>query len=294
LLSTAQAPAIHLSQWQYLRIFPSRCHGGSDPILFIISNRRTELRTFTKSLLTAAFLGGTALALPLASQAQVSLRLTQIGGNTVTIADNGALDDNSSVGIINVDVNSAAFAALFPQLDPTNTTIGTSYNVSANVATLQSNATLAINVAGPLTFTVETTDVGINGPNQPPKNETSSSAYTWNLQPVGETSTFRSFVDTTNVAFGNTNSSTTETGINNSPNSGSAAAIGSGFAFLDPNIYSFSSISTINVTGTTGTAQAIGNARIVGTIVPEPGSIAMLIGMGISGSAFVLRRRRSK
>ncbi len=34
-------------------------------------------------------------------------------------------------------------------------------------------------------------------------------------------------------------------------------------------------------------------ARVTAVAVPEPGSVALMIGMGISGSAFVMRRRRA-
>lgn len=261
------------------------------------------MRTFNKSLLTAAFIGTTALALPLMSQAQgVSLRLALVGGlpaNTLLILDNQAGDNNTALGIISVDVNSAAFNTAFGGiLDPSNTNIGASYNVGPNVVTQQSNTNLglAAGVNSTLTFRVDTSDQGITGPNSPPKMQTSSSTYNFNLQPVGETNTFQSNVDVNNGQFTASTFGKVQMGANNDPNSGSASDRGNGYAFVDDNGYSFNSISFITVapsTNNSGTSQVTGNGRIIGTVVPEPGSVAMIIGMGVSGSAFVLRRRRA-
>ena len=45
-------------------------------------------------------------------------------------------------------------------------------------------------------------------------------------------------------------------------------------------------------TGVNPNALAIGNARLTATAVPEPGSVAMLVGIGMSGAGFLIRRKR--
>ena len=56
--------------------------------------------------------------------------------------------------------------------------------------------------------------------------------------------------------------------------------------------FSFTPASATPTTGGTSATDGAFSVRVIATAVPEPGAVAMMVGMGITGAGFLGRRRR--
>ena len=248
------------------------------------------MRTFNKSLLTAAFIGGVALALPMASQAQIQVTVFD-GTNSVTYVDGSSADTDGLVNnAINVDPNTLNlnFASL-----SVNSALSSSFFLTSAGTIMNANQNLDFVTTGAAgagtSFTVTTTGTGFTIPQPEPRRYSSTASFT-DGQP-GTASTFQGGVSTTNTAGVNTNNDTL-LGFTSTSGNLSGGQTATGFVFSNGNApYAQTIVSTVTLSAGQE-AQIGGTIRIRPTAVPEPGSIAMIIGMGVSGSAFVLRRRR--
>jgi hypothetical protein len=223
------------------------------------------------------------------SQAQLSIRITD-GTSTLTVNDQGT-GDSDSADLNKVSIDGATLNSTFANL-----TTGSNLAASSNFASaddfrdLITSGFLVGSVGAPTTtYTITVSQDNFTVPASS-RVFSSTGNFSFLNEPAGTTSTFQAGVDPGNTLFAQTLKDTlfSYSSAGTSNNSGGVPSFSSGFNF-GPGTYTQTTVATLTVVSQ-GRAQYQGNTDV--SAVPEPGTIAMLVGMGISGSAFVLRRRR--
>jgi len=250
------------------------------------------LYSFKKSLLTAALIGIGALVLPLAGNAQVlTITISDNLGHSLTVTDMGAGDSNAAANGVIID--SSLLTTFMPNL-----AMGS--NVSAVFA--QPSGTSVLTFNGNLVSTVGVQDVtyttfaSITGVTVPPG--TNKQFFDTNAinfgggGKVGVVGTDRDGISTANTlnTFGQ---SDTFNYVSTSVNPNGSGAPGPGFLFATNNPFSITSQNIITLVGGSN-VQWQTNSTVAASAVPEPGSVAMLAGLGVTGSLFASRKLRRR
>jgi hypothetical protein len=246
------------------------------------------LHNFSKSILTAAFVGVTALAIPLAGHAQVlTISITDNLGHSLTVAD-GNTNDLVTLGN-SVFVNPAALLTQFPNLNPGSLLLA-SFNTPAG--TLATNGDLFGATASTITITTSINGLTVPSGFARTFNDTNTIAY--NNSASGTAGTDTDGVDTGNALFGQNTIDTPFTFASTDPTVSSGAGGGPGFVFFNTGPFAVTSKTVIQVIPN-GLSQFTTNSIVRASAVPEPGAFAMLASLGLTGSLFAVRRlRRSK
>jgi hypothetical protein len=249
-----------------------------------------------RNLIAPTLVAGLLGLASMSAQAQ-TLEITISDGVHSFTAIDGGMND-SDPGANSVIIDSPTLAALFPG----ELGLGGDVNASSNIGTsntfrrLLASADLvgANGLSGAQGFTITASQNGFTVPATLSRSFSSTGNFSFNGIPAGTTSTFQSGVDPNDVLFAQPLKDTVFSGTSSGTalNSEGTPPSSAGFTFNnggDP--YTITSVFNTSVYAA-GTSSFQSTARVDGVAVPEPGSVAMLIGMGISGSAFVLRRRR--
>jgi hypothetical protein len=245
-----------------------------------------------------AFVVGVTLVGAPAADAALVLLVTESGGPTIPIADDGPLDLNTTnLGVINVNtgaLNSLLSNFTFASLGSTsNQPIGTpGSNDPAFVS--QTGALMRSTTSGTFSMTITAADTNYLFPSGNPKAMTTSASDTFAFVPAGTSRTFQSFFDPSNSG---------------PPVAGVASAL---LAFIPPvgiGPFSTSNPGISTALGTQPIPFALFNTTVITlppgsvaqqpsdqftgmtivTPVPEPATCALLFaGVG----ALVIRRRR--
>jgi len=227
------------------------------------------------------------------------------GGNTFTVVDNSADDDNPTTGQIGLTNSGAGLGSLNAFL--------TNFAPTLNFANLgaQSNRTTGsggianvtvngqVNGTGSLEVVVTDTDFSfpVTGPGDS-ASLSSSGSQTYTNAADGSNGSFQSFFNQNNSQFGRV----TPTGILSfTPNPGENPSSPTGVLGGGSNPVVLGVISTpfsltnstvLNLVGTANTNVGFTGSTAVGAVaVPEPGSVALLL---LGGSALALRARRRR
>jgi hypothetical protein len=225
----------------------------------------------------------------------LEMLVTETSGPTIPITDNGALDTDPTVGVINVNttlLNLSLVNYQFTALGANSNSPGT-----AAIGSLSQNGTAQLLAGGTGSVTVLASDVDYNLPNVPPGTMHSSASNTYTNATAGNTDTFQSWFNPSNgLAAKNVPSPTvilTSTAAN--PNSQSADAAPTPITLVNP--YGLTNEKVITLTGGAPGAlaqdQYTGSTTITGA-VPEPTSMALMLAALPVWIFGVMRRRKAK
>lgn len=232
-------------------------------------------------------LAGLVASLGIASAQTLQLLVTESGGPTIPVIDNGALDVDPTLGVINANTSALNLLLVnynFSGLGSSRLTSGLSQTGSVSFV---STAVGSINVTA--------TDIGYTSPTGNPKTMTTSASDSFRNTSAGNVRTFQSFFDPTNTLGGTTIPSPllafvppVGAGPFNTSNPGVNTPLGT-----QPIPYSLTNTTIITLSGR-GSDQFTGITTITApaTAVPEPGSLAMLLGLGVTGTGLLIRRRK--
>lgn len=208
----------------------------------------------------------------------LELLVTESGGPTIPIIDNGPFDTNPAPGVI--DVNSAALNPLLVSYQFTS--LGASSNSPgvSSLASLSQNGLVQLMPGGTGSIHVETSDIDFALPTGAHTLSGSSSA-TFTSAPAGNSQVFDSWFNPSNT-LGATDQagpavSLTSTGL--LPNSSAANAPGIAVGSAVP----FGLTNSIDISLTGGVPGAMAQDQFAGTTaltqaVPEPASLGVILG----------------
>lgn len=224
----------------------------------------------------ACGLGMMALAASEARAASLTITVSEsAGGASVTIDDNGALDTNSAIGII--DANAASLNGnlnnySFSGLSATSNAPG-----SVDQALLQQTGTAVLSSGGTGSVTVLVSDVDYNLPGAGPGRLLSSASNTYTGATNGDSHAFTSWFNPSNTGGATDQPSPTVTLTALSPpdpNSHSGDAAPTPVTLTVP--YGLTNSSTITLTAAGASDQFTGSTTITSSAIPEPASLALL------------------
>jgi hypothetical protein len=250
-----------------------------------------------------AALGGLACLAAGASAADFEILVTETGGPTIPIVDDGPFDNNTTdPGVI--DVNTGLLNGLLVNFSfsglgaESNRLIGTPF--SNDVATLaQSGTVLRSTLAGVSSITIQAFDTDFLFPAGNPKTMTTAASDTFRFTTAGDSRTFQSFFDPTN-------STPPGAGIA-SPLLAFIPPIGVGpFGTSNPGVstplgvqpipFGISNTTVITL-GSSTSSTAAQRDQFTGatsiTAVPEPASIGLVV-LGLGGLGLAGLRSRAR
>lgn len=247
------------------------------------------------SLLAAAALF---VGLGLGSRAHAGLLQVMISdnkGNSLTVVDNGAGDDNPLANVINI--REGPLTANFPGLGSGSDILASSNQAAAdpfsrlalNTQLLRSSATL-----GMITYTIKASQTDFVKP--PADDKLVSSSYQgtfFNAKAQNQTQ-FQGWADGSNTLYGMTGVSPGLHGPFNSTTFPALNTYGSELGpvgFMDVNPYSLT-VQQVAKTLKNSETRSVGVITVTaGQIIPEPSSVA-LIGLGLPALVLLARRAR--
>jgi hypothetical protein len=239
-------------------------------------------------------LGGLAFAVGEARAGSLEILVTESGGPTIPIFDNGALDNDFAIGVINVNtilVNLSLVNYQFTALGAQSNSPG-----ALSAGTISQDGTVQLLLGGTGSITILAADVDYSLPGGSSRTLLSSASDTYTNANKGSSQGFTSWFNPSNTLGGKEVSSPTLT-LNSSssfPNSHGSDAAPTGASLSTP--YGLTDQMVITLTGGTVGAlaqdQFSGSTVITDAAVPEPASIALL-GIGMTG-LLAFRRRLKK
>jgi hypothetical protein len=224
----------------------------------------------------ACGLGMMALAASEARAASLIITVSEsVGGASVTIDDNGALDTNLAIGVIDVaagslngNLNNYTFSGLSASSnspgDPTQ-------------AFLKQLGTAVLNDGGTGSVTVLASDVDYNIPGAGPGSLFSSASNTYTNAANGDSQGFTSWFNPSNAlgATEVTSPTVTLTALTPpNPNSHSGDAATTPVTLTVP--YGLTNSTTLTLTVAGSSNQFTGATTITASAIPEPASLALL------------------
>jgi hypothetical protein len=246
-------------------------------------------------------LAGGVLAASQPVRASFIVNITESGGPTIPIADDGPLDTNTTdPGVINV--NTGALNSLLTNFS--FTTLGISTNRPSGTPATDTPAVLTqtgsvarSTLAGTSSVTIYAFDTDFLFPSSNPKQMTTSASDTFTFTSAGTSRTFQSFFDPANLTPPGAGVASpllafvppSGTGPFSTSNPGVTTALGT-----QPNPFGISNTTVITL-GPSGDAATRARDQFSGstvvTAVPEPTGLAVLAAAAAGGLA-VRRRRR--
>lgn len=225
----------------------------------------------------------------------LELLVTETGGPTIPISDNGGLDTDPTVGVINVNTTLLNLSLVnydFTALGANSNSPGTSA-----VAFLSQNGLAQLIPGGTGSITVLASDVDYSLPNVPPGTMHSSASNTYTNATAGNTNTFQSWFNGSNTLAAKETASpiVTLTSTAANPNSQSATAADTTVSLTTP--YGLTNEKVITLTGGAPGAQAQDQYTASTTIsgaIPEPSSMALMLAALPVWIFGVMRRRKAK
>jgi hypothetical protein len=225
----------------------------------------------------------------------LELIVTESGGPAIPITDNGGLDTNPLVGVIDVNTTLLNLSLVNYQF---NSLAAGSNSPGSNVfGGLLQTGTVQLNLGGIGSISVLASDVDYSLPTPPPGLMRSSASNTYGNAPAGNTNVFQSWFNGSNtLAAKETPSPTvtlTSTGTDLNSHEGDAAV--TPVSLVTP--YGLTNLKIITLSG--GTAGALATDQYTGAtaitaLVPEPTSMALMLAALPVWIFGVMRRRKAK
>jgi hypothetical protein len=225
----------------------------------------------------------------------LEILVTESGGPTIPITDNGALDTDPTIGVINANttlLNLSLVNYAFTGLSSNSNSPGT-----AVVGSLIQGGSVQLLLGGTGSITVVSTDVDYSLPVAGPGTLYSSGTANYTNSPAGDSQGFQSWYNPSNglAATDVPSPSVTNTSTGPIANSQSANAAPTAITLVNP--YGLTNSSTITLTGGTAGAPSQlvfgGNTQVFSAPIPEPASMALLL-TALPVTLFgALRRRKS-
>jgi hypothetical protein len=224
----------------------------------------------------------------------LTLLVSETGGPTVPITDNGALDTDPAIGVINAN---ATLLNLF-LVNYQFTALGAQSNSpgSLTVGTISQDGTVQLLLGGTGSIFILASDVDYALPGGSSRTLLSSASDTYTNANKGNSQEFTSWFNASNTLGAKELSSPTVTLASSSsivPNSHSGDAAPTGATLSTP--YGLTDQMVISLSGgalgALAQVQFAGSTAVTDAAVPEPASIALL---GIGMTALLAFRRHFK
>jgi hypothetical protein len=242
-------------------------------------------------------LGCLGFAMGEARAGSLELLVTETGGPTIPITDNGGLDTDPTVGVINVNTTLLNLSLVnydFTVLGANSNSPGTSAN-----GLVSQSGTAQLLPGGTGSITTLASDVDYSLPNIPPGSMKSSASSTFTNATSGNIDTFQSWFNGSNTLAAKETPSPIVTLFStaDNPNSQSGNAAPTPISLNTP--YGLTNENVITLTGGAPGAQAqdqyTGSTTTVMTsAVPEPTSMALMLATLPVWIFGVMRRRKAK
>lgn len=227
----------------------------------------------------------------------LEMLVTETSGPTIPITDNGGLDTDPTVGVINVNTTLLNLSLVNYQF----TVLGSNSNSPGTEANgfLSQSGTAQLLLGGTGSITVLASDVDYSHPSIPPGSMASSASNTFTNATSGNTNTFQSWFNGSNTLAAKETPSPivtlTSTAVN--PNSQSGDAAPTPVSLNIP--YGLTNEKVITLTGGSLGAlaqdQYSGSTTIKGSaVIPEPSSMALMLAALPVWIFGVMRRRKAK
>jgi len=227
----------------------------------------------------------------------LELLVTETGGPTIPITDNGALDTDPTVGVINTNTTLLNLSLVNYQF----TNLGAASNSPGATigAFLAQQGTAVLTPGGTGSVTILATDVDYSLPTGgagASRNMASSASNTYTNATAGNTDVFQSWFNPSNGLAAKEVASPviTLTSSAANPNSQGADAAATSVPLTSP--YGLTNEKIVTLTGGTPGAAAqdayTGATVITASAIPEPASMALMLG-ALPVLVFAMRRRRA-
>lgn len=244
-------------------------------------NRLLNLGHRQLLMIVACGLGMLASTAIEARAGSLEILVTESGGPTIPITDNGALDTDPTIGVINANTILLNLSLVNYQF--TSAGLGANSNTPGNslVGSLVQNGSVQLLVGGTGSITIVATDVDFSLPGPGPGNLYSSDSATFTNAPSGNSQSFKSWYNPSNGLASTDVPSPTVTLTSTGPlaNSHSDNAAATPITLVNP--YGLTNSTTITLTG--GSPGALsqvgwtGTTQVTAHAVPEPASLALLL-----------------
>jgi len=226
----------------------------------------------------------------------LELVVTETGSPAIPILDNGVLDTDLTVGVINVNttlLNLSLVNYQFVGLGSNSNSPGTEAN-----GFLSQSGTAQLLTGGTGSITVLASDIDFSHPSVAPGSMQSSASNTFTNATAGNTDTFGSWFNGSNTLAAKETPSPIVNLVSTAtnPNSGSGDAAPTPVALNIP--YGLTNEKVVTLTGGAPGAlaqdQYTGSTTITGSIIPEPSSMALMLAALPVWIFGVMRRRKAK
>lgn len=244
-------------------------------------NRLLSSRRRQRLMAVACGLGMLALTGIEARAGSLEILVTETGGPTIPITDNGALDTDPTIGVINANTTLLNLSLVNYQF--TSAGLGANSNSpgTAVVGSLVQNGSVQLLIGGTGSITIVATDVDFSLPAPGPGILHSSDSANFANGAAGDTQGFRSWYNPSN-GLAATDVPSPSIGLVSTGflgNSHSADAATTPITLVNP--FGLTNSTTITLTG--GTPGALsqvgwtGTTQVTAAVVPEPASLALLL-----------------
>jgi hypothetical protein len=210
----------------------------------------------------------------------LEILVTESGGPTIPITDNGALDTDPAIGVINANTTLLNLSLVNYQFTAAGLGANSNSPGTAVVGSLAQNGTVQLLIGGTGSITIVATDVDYSLPVPGPGTLYSNNGNNFANGAAGDTQGFTSWYNPSNGLAATDVPSPTIGFVSTGPigNSHSADAAGTPITLVNP--YGLTNSTTITLTG--GTPGALSQVGWTGTtqvvsIIPEPASMALLL-----------------
>jgi len=226
----------------------------------------------------------------------LEILVTESGGPTIPITDNGALDTDPAIGAINANTTLLNLSLVNYQFTAAGLGANSNSPGTAAVGSLAQNGTVQLLVGGTGSITIVTTDVDYSLPAPGPGSLHSANGNTFANGSAGDTQAFTSWYNPSNGLAATDVPSPTIGFVSTGPLGNSHAADASATPITLVNPYGLTNSTTITLTGGTAGAPSqvgwSGNTQVISTAIPEPTSMALMLGV-LPVLVFGIRRRKT-
>jgi hypothetical protein len=227
----------------------------------------------------------------------LEILVTESGGPTIPITDNGALDTDPTIGVINANTTLLNLSLVNYQFTAAGLGANSNSPGTTTVGSLVQNGNVQLLIGGTGSITIVATDVDYSLPAPGPGTLNSSLADNFANGAAGDTQGFTSWYNPSNGLAATDVPSPTVGFVSTGPvgNPHSAAAAPTPITLVNP--YGLTNSTTITLSG--GSPGALsqvgwtGTTQVISSPIPEPASMALLL-TALPVTLFgALRRRKA-